>query len=273
MTAHCFVETCSLTWDEVVGDFGPAYSGSVRLDPNSSVTCVEPLTGLDVKIADPVLGNILARSGTGILSAHIPAIAHVAHADDNYIAVPSGADSAAPALADLLMSYTNPTDQEQLLIVRGQFELHYDITWEGNPETDPDLERSGDIVTRDPGPVGGIVPSRQLTPFNAQVAMRLLQAVGAGAYSGQLVEHMNLSGMVDTNVVGGNQRKSEYRNFNFLVPIAAGATHHYKADVFFDGPDQTLNMLARPAAQGAGRRGFRVSGADIFAFPMQVVEV
>jgi hypothetical protein len=54
-----------------------------------------------------------------------------------------------------------------------------------------------------------------------------------------------------------------------MEQIQDGGTITFTADVFYDGPDQTVNIATSPGADSPAR-GFRVHNCDLFALPLQV---
>lgn len=278
MAARCFKDNCHIHWAEVEGDFGPAYEGTLQIDADSSLYCSDPEGGLNVKTqAFGTNGNLIEKLADGSLRAAL-GLATVVTQDPEqlqFIAVASGARTitidgvpGVPATADFDMTWENDTGSERLVIFHGQFDLRYEVLSEVNPETDTFLKRSGDITTRDPGPAGGIIPSLQLNVFNAQWAMRLLVAKNGGALGAVAVEHFSTSGVTPNADL--NQNKSEYRNVTWVDVVPAGGSIRFRADAYFDGPAQTLNVVARPASQLPDARGFRMSGAKLYTLPIRV---
>lgn len=274
MAARCFVDNCHLLWNEVVDEFGgPAYEGSLRIDGDSSLYCSEPEGGLNVKVrAFNQDGNILQRAVDGTLFAALGLAEHVAHGSTNFAAVPSSADSGAPAAATLDLIYDNDSGQEQLVILRGQFQLHYDVLRESSGVAESgDLMRAGDILTQDPA---GFVPARNLIPFNAQWIARLRRGLNGGAVNPVIADHFSTSGVAPDNVTE-NTYKSEWRNFVWIEEVSNGGSIQFQGDVFHDGPDQTLNIATSPAQQldennaNAPARGFRLANLDLYALPIR----
>lgn len=270
MSARCFKDTCSVSWSEaVVEGIGPVYVADVRTDPAGSIACGD--NGLLVKIAGPGNGNILVRDGAGVLSATLPPVeVAVQDADSSqFVAVPAAAAAATPVTSNFDLTYLNDSGTEQLVIIKGQFQLHYDVLRESSPVAPSvNLIRSGDIGTQ--------APAKNLIPFNAQWAVRLKQSVNGGAAGGVVVQHFSTSG-VTPDPVTDNVYKSEWRDFTWIASLNSGVTLHYTADIWHDGPEQNLNLSTSPAQQfdaintNAPARGFRVTGATLHAIPLRVV--
>jgi len=274
MAARCFHDNCQISWDEVVGDFGPEYEATLNIDADSSLFCDEPSGGLNVKVAPlTVNGNMLQRLPNGDLFAALPLAVHVAQGSTLFAAIPSGADSAAPADGTLDLTYNNTSGLEQLVIFRGQFQMHYDVLRESSPVPESgDLMRAGNISTNDPV---GFVPSRNLIPFNAQWIMRLRRGLNGGPDVPVIADHFSSSGLAPDNVTE-NTYKSEWRNVVWIEEVSNGGSIQFKGDIFHDGPAQTLNIATSPAQQldvnnaNAPARGFRISNIDIYALPIRV---
>lgn len=274
MPARCFKDNCHITWSEVIGDFGPAYEAVLNIDADSTLFCDAPTGGLNVKVAPlDVNGNMVQRLPNGDLFAALNLGVHVAQGSTLFAAIPNGADSAAPADGTLDLTYSNTSGQEQLVIFRGQLQMHYDVLREGSPVAESaDLKRAGDIATSDPA---GAVPSRNLTPFNAQWIARLRRGINGGTVVPVIAEHFSTSGLV-MDVVTENTYKSEWRNVVWIEEVSNGGSIRFQGDIFHDGTEQTLNIATSPAQQlddddaNAPARGFRIANIDLYALPIRV---
>lgn len=270
MPARCFIDNCHLFWTEEVDEFnGPAYEGHLNIDGNSSLYCNEGEGGLNVKVADlNDDGNLLTKEADGTLRAALGLAEHVAQGSSTFASVPSDAASGTPAAGTLDLTYDNNSGQEQLVIFRGQFHLHYDVLREGSPVAETaSLSRSGNISTQ--------APSKELIPFNAQWVARLRRGLNGGSVDPVVADHFSTSGVV-IDSIGENRYKSEWRGFTWYDVVSNGGSIQFQCDIFHDGTDQTLNISTSPAQQlddedeNAPARGFRVAGCHLYALPIRV---
>jgi hypothetical protein len=270
--ARCFQDSCSTTVTVVeIDDVGPGYQIDVNLDADGGLECgVDPNAGLRVRLSGDA-GNIISRDvDDGGLYASIPNAIQTTQdpAQHARVAVPIGADSAAPATAALALSYTNATAVEQLLILTGQFRYDYEVlgTNSAAPD-DPDRVRTGTVASGASAAGGG--GALALTPFNAQCIARLLAAVptvdlgaGVGVAAALVADHFSTSGMIYIPNPGPNDQKSEWRPFALPFQLGAGLTINLTADFYYEGPN--------PAADVNPRKGFAVANAKIVAIPLAV---
>lgn len=279
MTARCFNDSCSATVSEVSTLSGAAYQVDVNLAPAGSLACVDG--GLMVDLlndtpatlaAERACANMLYRGADGQLFAVLPQVIEADSSNTGFSAVPIGADAAAPAAASLDFAHVNDSGCEQLVVLRGQFQLGYEILQPASAvaATAGELIRAGNLTTADTvGPEDAIA----MTPFNAQWIARLKRSMAGTlviAATPVIADHFSTSGLIPDNGEA-TQAKSEWRNFTWMEQVPAGATIRFTADILHDGPEQTVNIATSPGQDTDPHRGFRVHNCRLHAYPLQVI--
>lgn len=269
----CFQDTCSTVVSEVeIPGVGPGYAIDSRLDPDGGIECNLGEGGLRVRLsANP--GNLIQRDGIGGLFAGLPNATLVEQMSaPNRVAVPFGADAAAPASTPLLLAYQNNTALEQLIIIEGTYRLDFDVVHPDKalPVSAADIVRTGALPAT--AASGGAGLAIQLTPFNMQGVFRIQRSVNGGGYSAvsRHTAKSSNSGVVYASKPNTNELKRDWQHFVLIETIAPGATYEYRGAFHFEGSDQTLNVIASPASDDAPLRGFSVAESKLLVIPIVV---
>jgi len=281
--AGCFEDSCSVKFGEVTTTTGRKYQATLDLADNGSIVCDEDSNtlgvgdGLFVDLLNDVpidttrqCANTLRRTSAGELYSVLPQVVQTTLASGSFQNVPAGADASSPAPAPQSFQYFNDTDCEVMIVITGQFNLGYEVLTRTNatPAIGGSLQRITNITTN-----ANLAPSvltANLIPFNAQWIARLRrQVTGASpvALGSVIADHFSTSG-VAVDPTPNNVIKSEWRDFTWIQQLGANSTIIFTADVFHDGPDQTVNVAT---SGGDVNTGFRLHNCDMFALPLQVI--
>lgn len=251
MTARCHSDSCSIAWEEVASGSGLLYQANVVIDPDGGLVCTED-QGLGVLISGAA-GNILSGGVAGLF-ASLPAAAVTTlsgNPDNN--AVGPGADAGSPQDSDTYV-YPNPTGRDSLVIVSGEFNFTYGILGPDHAYSYAagNGEKAGRFAVG--AYVGGEDPTNALSPFNAQVAMRLLADVDTAPVTSRKATRVPVGGMINVSALAGAEQQTVRVPFFYMHRVAAGSELRMKSQAFYEGPSQTVNVVATPAA-GTGLAG------------------
>lgn len=265
MPARCHNDSCTVKWSEVNTLSGPAYQADVPLDP-SDLEC-DATDGLRVKIS-PNGGNIISNPGNGLF-ANLPEciVTTLSGNPDNKGVAPSS-DETSPQDSDTY-SWTNTTGRDALVLVSGEFNFDYGILGPTHAYTYSagNGQKAGRFANA--AFEAGEAPTNRVSPFNAQLAMRLLADVNAPATTSRKATRVDIGGAIHVSVANSAERKVTRVPFFWMVRVAAGATLNMKSQAFYQGPSQTLNVAAAPG-MGVGLAG---TGHELWNLQVSAVPI
>lgn len=248
MTARCHNDSCSIEWSEVTTGEGLKYQADVVLG-DASLVCDD---GLKAQIS-AAAGNIISLGVDGLF-ANLPvaAVDTLSGNPDNNGVAP-GADSSSPQDSDTY-SWTNSLSRDALVLVTGEFNFTYGILGPDHAYSYAagNGQKAGRIA--DAAYEAGEDPTNSLSPFNAMLAMRLLADVDAAATTSRKATRVGIGGMIHVSDLDGAEQKTERIPFLWMHRVAAGSTLNMKSQAFYEGPSQTVNVVATSAA-GTGLTG------------------
>lgn len=270
MTARCFNDSCSIHWSEVTVGSGRNYQGDVQLEP--SLQCggvqgaVSAGSGVGVRLSASA-GNILSLSGDGLF-AGFPAGQDIqldgyddATGANPYVGVGLDNIDANPVYsAD--HAVTNGTGKDGMLLIKADLALYYRIA--------PSLG-GGDDDSGYPATVATIGGLANVCMYNAQMSAILATGAAANPTFRKERHEFDISGLVRLPAATGStaeQYKSSVQNVISLLPIAAGATVHFRGGAFYNGPAQRTNIAFSSASQSNPVRGFRLEGIQTAIIPI-----
>lgn len=266
MPARCHNDTCTVHWSEV-NTPSPAYQADVQLNP-ASLACVDG-SGIGVLLS-PNAGNILSNPGNGIFADLPDAIVTDLSGNPANKGVSPSADQSSPQSSDTY-SWTNTTGRDVTLLVSGEFNFDYGIL---GPEhaysySAGNGQRAGRFASAAFDPLGVGDPANPISPFNAQIAMRLLANIGAPPTTAQKACRVDIGGTIFVSVTTSAERKVTRVPFFWMVRVAAGQTLNMKSDMFYQGPSQTVNVVATPGAgTGLAGTGHELWNLQVAAIPI-----
>lgn len=132
MAARCFVDSCGVSWTEVITGSGPAFQADTVLDPDGGIICTEDI-GLGVSLLNNVpadvlpareCANILQRNSAGQLHAVIPNSLITTVTPAILRSIPNNGSASGTSQTTVI---TNTTGCAALLVLRGQFEVNWEI--------------------------------------------------------------------------------------------------------------------------------------------------
>lgn len=251
MPARCHSDSCTISWEEVASGSGLLYEANVVIDPDGGLVCT-PDQGLGVLIS-AAAGNIIS-GGVGGLFASLPAAAVTTlsgNPDNN--GVGPGADQASPQSSDTYV-YTNPTGRDALVIVSGELNFTYGILGPSHAYSYAagNGQKAGRIANA--SYEAGEAPTNRLSPFNAQLAMRLLADVDTAPVTSRKACRVDIGGMIHVSNAAGAEQKITRVPFFYMHRVGAGQQLRMKSQAFYEGPSQTVNVVATPSA-GTGLAG------------------
>lgn len=276
----CFKNNCAIHVEDVeVPEYGPGYEILLQMDPDGGIECSDGEGGIRVKL-DPSAANLITRGAGGGLLAQLPdaqGVDQIANTND-YVSVPHTADSGAAAVTPVVLSYTNATQREQLILARASLRFNFDIIrnsanlpTNGAPGATSTIRR-GPINFPPPSGSAGSAPydgNLALLPFNTQPQMQLQRRINGGAWNAVVAEKDAIGGMIYASNPAQNEQKQWWETVEHKFALAAGAVVEYRGAMFYEGPSQNLNVTATPAGNSAGDlRGFAVSLASLLALPL-----
>lgn len=244
MAVNCFNDTCSVAFST---DAGNKYIADVHLAANGAIVCDDGAGGLKVLI-DPASGNLLTEGATGLYAAVTASTVTAYSGNPANAAVGAGAYDTGPQ-ATPTYSYVNSTGHQQLVLVTGEYNYNFGIL--GPSHTFSYATGTGvkaGTITASSG------PTPDLSPYNASVAFRLRANVGAPATTAVATAREDIGGMIFVSVPTSAEQKYARVPFIYPVLVPAGQTLNILAEVFYEGPSQTINVLASPAG-GTGLAG------------------
>lgn len=251
MSARCFVDTCGITWEEVVVEgIGPAYQASIKHD--ASLVC--DAEGLGVDIFEDATNLVVSAQGTPLLvQLPVGEVDRVYEKLDDRVA---GTQVNSQVQDDVTSSGTfqnspyphswvNDTGRPAIVVVSGTFNLDYAILGPGSNEDTANIIRLGGVAF--PAVAGAADAGRLVVPFNAHWHTRLRYGIDDGTTpSFGVQDKFATSGMIST-FIGDNvyQFQSERRQFVDLFRVEIGETLTVRGDIAHAGDDQTINVIAR----------------------------
>lgn len=271
--APCHKDTCSVHWSTVeapgqgrsyVADVNLLGSGTGNVAANSIDCAGDPLNpdpnayGLGVRIS-PAANNLLGMDSGGLLVAGLPD--PVIQTWDLTLnrSVPAATDNENPLLSwgpgnvNAPYYWVNNTGRDALVILTGFFNYQFAVL--GTDSTylyTAGTGRRSSTMSASGAAVPGTVPSTEanlITPYNANVRYRLLlnQAPGVNppVTSGNAVlsENFDCGGtMFVTNTT--YEKKQDRRQLAYTVIVPAGNHLGFRGEMFYEGPGQTLNVIA-----------------------------
>jgi len=266
MPARCHQDSCTVKWSEVNTGSGPAYQADVDLN-EASIVCGG--AGLEVVIS-PNAGNIISNPGNGLFASLPAAVVTQLSGNPDNKGVGPGADDAAPQSSDTY-SWTNTTGRDALLLVSGEFNFDYGIL---GPEHSYSFasgtgQKAGRFASAAFDPLGVGDPANPISPFNAQLAMRLLADIGAPPTTSRKACRVDIGGAIHVSVTTSAERKVTRVPFFWMVRVPAGQTLNMKSQAFYQGPSQTVNVVATPSAgTGLGGTGHELWNLQVAAVPI-----
>lgn len=253
MTARCHNDTCTIHWSEVNVPT-PAYQADVQLDAKS-LACEGDGIGV---VISPNAGNIISQEANGIFAGLPAATVVTLSGNPANKGVGPGADAGAPQESDDYV-WQNLIGRDALVLISAELNFDYGIMGPTHPFSYAAGvgQKAGSLA---PGAYGaGGTPN--LSPFNAMVAMRLKANINAVATTPRKATRVPVSGMIDVSVSAGAERQIARVPVSWQIRVPAGDFLHVRSDCFFEGPSQTVNVIATPAAGGAELAG---TGHELF---------
>lgn len=264
MPARCHVDTCSVKWTEQTNP--AAYIANVDTDEGSATpTIVCGPDGLQVALSDDA-GQILSSLPDGLFANLPAAVVTTLSGNPANQGVGPGADSASPQ-DSAIYSWINTTGRDSLVFISGEWNFTYGILGPTHAFTYGGGfgQKAGSLAPGAYG-AGGTPP---LSPFNAMLAMRLLANVNAPPTTPRKACRVGIGGLVHVSVPTSAEQKTERVPFMYMIRVIAGATLNIKSDCFFEGPSQTVNVIATPAAgTGLAGTGHELWNLQVAAVPL-----
>lgn len=266
MTARCHEDSCSIVWSEVTTGEGLKYQADVNFDADGGLVCVEG-QGVGVLIS-PAAGNIVSVSAAGLFANLPEAVVTTLSGNPDNNGVGPGADSGSPQDSDTY-SWTNSTGRDALVLVTGEFNFDYGILGPDHAYSYAagNGQKAGRIA--DAAYEAGEDPTNSLSPFNAMVAMRLLADVGAAPTTSRKACRVGIGGMIHVSDPEGAEQKNERIPFLWMHRVANGGVLNMKSQAWYEGPSQTVNVVATSAAgTGLAGTGHELWNLQVAAVPL-----
>lgn len=274
MSARCHNDSCTVKWSEVSPGVGLLYQADVDLDSAAPGVDSTPTlrcgdNGIEVMLSDNP-GQILESVEDGLFASLPAAIVETLSGNPDNKPVGPGADSGSTQSSDTY-TWTNTTGRDALVLVSGEFNFDYGIAGPTHAFSYAagTGERAGSFASGAYNGAGAGAPANALSPFNAMVAMRLLGNVGAPPTTARKATRVDIGGLINVSNPASCERKTTRVPFFWMVRVASGATLNMKSDAFFEGPSQTVNVLATPSA-GTGLAG---TGHELWNLQVSAVPI
>lgn len=211
MTARCHEDSCSIEWSEVTTLSGPAYSASVNTDVEAFVGANAKIPGhptiqcgddgLEVIISTSA-ENMLVSTAAGLLVDLPNAVVVTLSGNPTNKGVAPSANSTSPQDSDQY-TWTNSTGRDALALVSGELNFNYGILGPthaynyavGNGMKAGRFANSAFEV--------GEEPPNRVSPFNAQLAMRVLADIDAPPTTSRKAARVGIGGTIHVSTAAG----------------------------------------------------------------------